>query len=151
MKKATAEITTLVYFIRYKKSLSFKDYIQRDDEADHVRILLPARVLPLLNNAKNIVPLYISGRHQHDMYMWTTMVARNGDLSGFIKDLQDTGEKALLFGDEHNIRFWEAEFLKIGIRVLRYNAGPTASLSEKICYLTSTNKVIPIDDVVCMS
>lgn len=142
------ETTFLVYFIKCRPALLFNDFVKREQDAGFPRILVPSKVIPLLNDPAYI-SRYLSG---NDASMWTIMRERNGSLTGFIQDLKETGEKALLFGDEQQIRFWEKEFLDAGVRIMRYDLGKNFEVSEKICYITKDKKIIPIEDeVVCMA
>lgn len=140
MKNLT--LTYSAYFVKCRKPLLFQDYVKREDDAG-IRMILPSKVAELLNSA-NIIPIFLSSQSEkRNALLWATMTGRNGDLSGFVKDLEDAEQRALLFGEEPHIRFWEKEFLQVGVRILRYEI-PSFS-KEEVFYLTS-NKVVSIGD-----
>ncbi len=152
MAKKEIMITHLAYFVKCEKSFLFKDYLLRQGDTKQKRFIIPSQVISLLNNQKDILPIFLTG-NINDAAIFVTMRERTGTLAGIIQDLKDASTRMLIFGEEHIIRHWEKLFLEEGIRIHRYEANnlfTRCAPPKKMCYISSQG-VFPIDDVVCVN
>jgi hypothetical protein len=140
--------THLVYYVECETGVNFKNFKSLQDQTGGLRIDLPENIAKLVNQT-HIVPIIIMRKKQSE-YAYVVMNQENGQLSGFIKNLKETGSKSLIIGKKEAIRTWKKFFLYNGIILFPYCAGKDKDSLPKVpCYLTNNGLQINPKNVFC--